>query len=445
MKKVVGKVCAGLTAAILCFTGTVVLQDVFMEPQNVYAAPAYNGESLSYGMTSDAVAYVQQLLANLGYGVYVDGYYGEQTENVVISFQYDYGLYVDGVAGPITVEYLQSLLGVPTGSSASQPAQQQSASSSSASSDSLYIGSYGDQVKKVQQALSNLGYSIVVDGDYGYQTADVVAQYQQNNGLYVDGVAGPITQAAIFSQNGGSAPSTTQTQQQPASTSGSTNTDFYLVYGDNNSNVSKVQQALLDLGYNVGIVDGYFGNMTYNAVVAFQQANGLYVDVEVGPITAKALFGVSASSAASAPAASTEGLSEVQKAARAVLDRVGWDLYAAFEWSVGANYNINQFTGNTTSQAALSVFQNYYSDCVGMASSFCWMARELGYQAYVIDGQVPYRRGGYGEHAWVEIVVGGSTYVCDPDFEMQTGMNGYMINYGQSGTWQYVYGYVMGD
>ena len=44
---------------------------------------------------------------------------------------------------------------------------------------------------------------------------------------------------------------------------------------------------------------------------------------------------------------------------------------------------------------------------------------------------------------WVEIKINGTTYVFDPDFTNETGRNGYMITYGQSGTWRYNRGSVM--
>ena len=131
--------------------------------------------------------------------------------------------------------------------------------------------------------------------------------------------------------------------------------------------------------------------------------------------------------------------SEAEMAAQKKLDQISWDLYAAFKWSVDASYDIN-ITGTTVATAALSIFRNGVGDSAAKASAFCMMARVLGYDAYVITGRVPSSVGGYREHAWVEIVVGGITYVCDPDFEAQTGTNGYMINYGQSGTWQYISG-----
>jgi peptidoglycan hydrolase-like protein with peptidoglycan-binding domain len=49
--------------------------------------------------------------------------------------------------------------------------------------------------------------------------------------------------------------------------------------------VRQLQQALTNLGYDPGTVDGRFGDATESAVKAFQQDRGLTVDGIVGDIT----------------------------------------------------------------------------------------------------------------------------------------------------------------
>ena len=46
-----------------------------------------------------------------------------------------------------------------------------------------------------------------------------------------------------------------------------------------------LQDALNYLGYNVGSIDGIFGTRTKNAVISFQNANGLGKDGIVGCAT----------------------------------------------------------------------------------------------------------------------------------------------------------------
>tara|TARA_R110002020_G_scaffold88000_1_gene216469 strand:- start:2298 stop:3239 length:942 start_codon:yes stop_codon:yes gene_type:complete len=53
--------------------------------------------------------------------------------------------------------------------------------------------------------------------------------------------------------------------------------------------VKKLQEALADLGYHPGPIDGHFGGMTEDAIEAFQRKSKLYADGVVGPSTAAAL------------------------------------------------------------------------------------------------------------------------------------------------------------
>ena len=64
--------------------------------------------------------------------------------------------------------------------------------------DSVYVtskyGSTGDEVRRIQQKLADLGYSVgSVDGIYGQRTQSAVKAFQRNVGLTADGIAGPAT------------------------------------------------------------------------------------------------------------------------------------------------------------------------------------------------------------------------------------------------------------
>lgn len=62
-----------------------------------------------------------------------------------------------------------------------------------ADGNNLSIGDAGQTVALLQQALSDLGFSVSVDGLFGRETANAVAAYQQSQGLLVDGIAGGQT------------------------------------------------------------------------------------------------------------------------------------------------------------------------------------------------------------------------------------------------------------
>ncbi len=63
----------------------------------------------------------------------------------------------------------------------------------------LKLGSRGDEVTKLQEALKALGYDIpTADGAFGDATRRAVMKFQSKNGFKADGLAGPRTVAAIF-------------------------------------------------------------------------------------------------------------------------------------------------------------------------------------------------------------------------------------------------------
>jgi hypothetical protein len=75
--------------------------------------------------------------------------------------------------------------------------------------------------------------------------------------------------------------------------------------GSTGQEVQQIQQQLQALGLYNGQIDGDFGPGTGDAVIAFQQANGLSADGEVGPQTWAALFNTDQSTPAPPPAATT--------------------------------------------------------------------------------------------------------------------------------------------
>lgn len=59
--------------------------------------------------------------------------------------------------------------------------------------------------------------------------------------------------------------------------------------GDSGESVEAIQQALTQLGYDPGTIDGAYGPATQEAVIAFQQAAEITADGVVGPETLAAL------------------------------------------------------------------------------------------------------------------------------------------------------------
>ncbi len=122
-----------------------------------------------------------------------------------------------------------------------------------------------------------------------------------------------------------------------------------------------------------------------------------------------------------------------------VLDQVGWNLKAAFDWSASLQYkNVSNNASPGSAWFATYGFQNGRGDCYVMAATFYYMAKVMGYNAHQIDGYVPRIGGGKTPHSWVEIDMNGTTYVYDPDFTHEHGRNGFQITYGTPGTWRYM-------
>lgn len=68
----------------------------------------------------------------------------------------------------------------------------------------LQKGSKGDDVKKLQNRLNEMGYSVgTADGDFGNKTKSAIEQFQKDNGLDVTGVADQATQELLFSDGTG--------------------------------------------------------------------------------------------------------------------------------------------------------------------------------------------------------------------------------------------------
>lgn len=81
----------------------------------------------------------------------------------------------------------------------------------------LSIGSSGEEVRKLQNALMSAGYDVGssgADGKFGPSTSAAVKKYQKDMGLSVDGVAGKNTQGALYGNSG----NTTGKSMVPSST-----------------------------------------------------------------------------------------------------------------------------------------------------------------------------------------------------------------------------------
>jgi peptidoglycan hydrolase-like protein with peptidoglycan-binding domain len=132
----------------------------------------------------------------------------------------------------------------------------------------LQLGDSGGEVELLQQRLIERGYNLGgsgADGQFGPATQAAVEQFQQAEELDADGIVGINTQARLLQAK--------------------------YVARDKQQDVQLTQKRLMDLGYDLGSygADGIFGSKTKEAVMKFQEENGLYPDGIVGPKTEVAL------------------------------------------------------------------------------------------------------------------------------------------------------------
>ncbi|MGF1515985.1 MAG: peptidoglycan-binding protein [Elainellaceae cyanobacterium] len=164
------------------------------------------------GDVGPEVTAIQQALTDLGFAPGpVDGVYGPSTELAVRNFQVSVPrLVVDGIAGPATETVLGLRDGVDPGSIGTDPGPL------------VQQGDSGATVTAIQDTLKALGFfpaSIASTGFYGTVTVQAIREFQAENGLVVDGVAGPSTQGLLL--DGSTNPSPVDPQTVRVSTSGS--------------------------------------------------------------------------------------------------------------------------------------------------------------------------------------------------------------------------------
>lgn len=140
----------------------------------------------------------------------------------------------------------------------------------------LKNGMTGSDVDWVQSRLSELGYTVKKTGIYDATTISAVKAFQKQNGLGVDGLAGSQTFAILASD-----------YARRASDSPLSYTS--LSVNNSGSSVTSLQKALLNLGYSLK-ANGDYDVATHDAVVAFQQRNGLVISGIADALTQQVLY-----------------------------------------------------------------------------------------------------------------------------------------------------------
>ena len=275
---------------------------------------------LRYGSQNEAVRQLQQDLTTLGYYTgTVSGHFGSRTEAAVMDFQRKNGLTADGVVGAKTLAKIEEKLGSSSSSSGSGSSSLSSSSSSSSSGSSIlkYGVQNSEAVKTLQTNLKTLGYykNGSVTGNFGNLTKEAVAQFQRDNGLDADGIAGAKTLARIQEKLSGSSSSS-------SSSSSGTSSSSLLQLGSNSDAVKTLQTNLKTLGYYTGSLTGNFGEKTQAAVIAYQKTKGLTADGIAGSKTLAAIAADlnknTSSSSGSSSSGSSSSSSLAQRASQVI-------------------------------------------------------------------------------------------------------------------------------
>jgi len=61
----------------------------------------------------------------------------------------------------------------------------------------LRLHATGEDVAALQERLVELRFALEIDGVFGPETRDAVAEFQESRGLQADGVVGPLTLQAL--------------------------------------------------------------------------------------------------------------------------------------------------------------------------------------------------------------------------------------------------------
>ena len=256
------------------------------------AAPKY--APLKYGDKGDEVKKLQSRLKELGFfDGNIGGNYLDQTVAAVKKYQKSIGVEADGVASSALLEKLYVTRVKPAATPAPQatpvPVPQATATPTPKTGEdsgkykTLKYGDKGDEVKKLQTRLKELGYfSGNVGGNYLDITVASVKSYQKAMGLTQDGIASPELQKQLFEGTSPAAPKATAkptakpttapvAKATPAPGSGGSSSGGALSPGDSGSAVKKLQKRLQALGYFSGSIGGNYKDQTTSAVKAFQK------------------------------------------------------------------------------------------------------------------------------------------------------------------------------
>ena len=291
------------------------------------SAPHY---AAKLGFQGDDITKIQYRLYNLGYlteSRQINGTFDQDTETAVKKLQEVNKLTIDGTVGQATNDLLYS---------------------DEVKANIIALGEQSDIVKKYQNRLIALGYlSGEADGNFGLSTQNAIRAFQSRNDQVVDGYLGPDTRNLMDSDNA-----------KP----------FGMRLGEQSDDVKNMQNLLVKYGYlSRDKASGYFGELTKEAVVAFQSVNGLGTDGTVG---AKTLQLLQSGSAKPKPKTNTPSRSNSRAGGNA---SGGGNSAPAGRGDAGSGGSISSGSGGATVSGSAGALISIASSKIG--SPYVWGAK----------------------------------------------------------------------
>lgn len=264
--------------------------------RQTFFQPTILTEDVWYLSSGDDVYTLQKLLKELGYfSGQPNGFYGDETRDSVFRFQKDQSLVTSmddlgaGHGGPQTRIRLEKFFKERRVHNLPQ--------------EGLSKGSSGDEVKKLQNILSMLGYDVTETGFFDDKTLAALLDFQKDQDI----IQSPVSFGAGYF-----GPKTSDyLERQYVAAISKTDDDAivdvpqYLVrdlkIGDNGPAVTRLQEELQRMNFLRIIPTGHFGEVTQHAVFKFQQSMELVFEKEspyagiFGPVTRSKMNGFVAS------------------------------------------------------------------------------------------------------------------------------------------------------
>lgn len=283
-----------IIAAAVSLSVATVATSVTATPVAAQAVSSKSGSLPKLGESGPEVTRMQQAIVARGFTIKggIDGSFGIATQVALKSLQKVAGFAPTGKLDAKTAKFL-GLVDVAPLSKSNFPT----------------VGSSGDAVWSLQQALINSGVQVKggADGKFGLATSIALGKFQAMKGLSVTKsvdestaialglLAAPAPAPAAKSTGkktvvAASAPVANPVVAAAPATGSSITIDTLPVRGQKSENVRTLQNALINAGIEVkGGADGVFGVATSVSIGKFQSAQGLNVTTALDAPTAAAL------------------------------------------------------------------------------------------------------------------------------------------------------------